>query len=233
MDRYINPPNFISNLPTSGASGLRINVTVRPANQSDIDFWMANIQPDINNENKADKGWNWHWIYFMGSNLPHDSKSEFYTLTVRNNQGIEIPCLLIWLFRRDHSPINNNQDFVYVSHFTTARTSSLNNLRVTTPPKMLGCAGFDIALTVAFEEKLSGGLWLHASPDGTKNAQQSLFDWYQNQLKLRPIPKRVGLHGYPVKLVRRAPLTRRNDGRYLYMPEEIAILASQMMDKFR
>lgn len=224
---------FVSKLPALNGK-MYWDIRVSDLTKGHVEWWHRNVQCYIDtNTSRADVDWDWRLIYTYSNTAAKifAQKPTGYALGIKDPENNRfIPCGLVQIVARYPALHDYSRKSVFVWYLSTLPSELLPQFikQVTTdrqevvePPKLVGRATVDVAVTHSFNELLEGLVGLHAETNGG----EELCHWYKN-LGFQNLDKSVLL---PVGFRR----IRGNDGRYFFLNSENAMLFSRKLDGLR
>lgn len=186
-------------------------------------IWHQQIQPEIDKDpQRPDAGWNWPYVIAPFTLFGGWRRTcRIFQISLRDDN---LPAAMIAILQNERWFDDEHEQAVFLWYLSTAPASMLTKIDsfgAAHYPTMIGTAALDIALCVALDE-CEGRLWLHAASGGG----DKLLNWYA-QKGMRNIDRRqhATLPGFGKG--------RKNDGRYFFFYEKLALEAYGALNKYR
>jgi hypothetical protein len=214
------PGDFVRFLP--GAGGTTVPVTVSESDIGHAEAWDRDIQPLIGRTNRIDAGWRWRRNYLRSALLESavGRKLAYLRLLTPDANGNAFPIGQVLLADGYPYPSDRSQQCVFLWYLAGAPREAADQARVPDYKGVLA-ALVDCAIQFSYIRGYDGRMCLHASPAGTIAQRKDLMERY----------RRVGLYSWGGGWF--AGWWRRNDGRYFYADEALALQLSGRLDSFR
>jgi hypothetical protein len=175
--------NFIRRLPTGKGEPIDIDIEEFGLDRADEGLrvcreWHEEVQPFIRyNSARADRHWNWPMIASLMFGGAADKRPKILLMRARYPTG-SAPAAIMALLEDEDWVTGAEQSSVFVWHFATTPRMALPRLveipEGSSPPRLLGRAALDMAVTIAVEEEAKGRLWLTT---GGGAGTESLAQW--------------------------------------------------------
>lgn len=213
---------FLNSLPSANGSA-PIPVTVSESDISHAEAWDRDIQmPWIDGSGRIDSGWRWRRNYLRSALLETAAgrKLAYLRVLTPTADGSAFPVGQVLLADGYPYPPDRGLPCVFLWYLAGTPREAADQVGV---PEYNGvlAALVDCAIQFSYIQGYDGRICLHASPEGTAAQRDDLMKRY----------RRLGLLSWEGGWF--AGWFRRNDGRYFYADEAIALQLSKRLDGFR
>jgi len=164
--------NFVKRLPTRSGDTVDLDVEEYGAEEAEAAYracteWHERVQPFIRyNSARPDRKWHWPMIASLMFGSGSAKAPKIFMLRARYATG-SAPAGMVALLENEDWVANTEQSSVFVWYLATTPRMAFPRLveiqEGLAPPRLLGRATLDAAVTVAIDAEARGRLWLAAS----------------------------------------------------------------------
>jgi hypothetical protein len=175
--------NFVRRLPTRNEQSVDLDIEEFGIEEADAALaacteWHDRVQPFIRyNSARPDRKWHWPMIASLMFGGGSAKAPRIFMLRARYATG-SAPAGMVALLENEDWVANEEQSSVFVWYMATTPRMAFPRLvempEGSSPPRMLGRAALDVAVTVAIEGDAKGRLWLAGNGLG---ASEGLARW--------------------------------------------------------
>jgi hypothetical protein len=206
-----------------GIDGRPVAVKVVESDISHAESWDRNIQaPWVAQSGRIDALWNWRRNYLRAALLETAAGRHLAYLRVITPDAKDqaFPLGQVLLADGYPYPPSRRLPCIFLWYLAAAPKAAVAAAGAHPCTDMLA-ALVDVAVQFSYIRGYQGRLCLHASPEGTQAQQSELANRY-NKLGLQTLKGRWF-----------AGWGRRNDGRYFFADEQVAMNVTAQFDSFR